>query len=193
MATRTGLYGPLTHPGYLPELLHRLKRLQPQVEALHRLLTRSKTPAALAAKAPLLAYLLEVLPLLPDLGEQELCPPPTPALPGLVVQATGKTYLSQELIAALNLRAGQPINLLPPYAYGDTYWYLDLRPTAPHNIDWYPGKRVKIKRVELPPSLPLPEQGLALALLPGPPAYAGFYPLVPAPSYSSEPLAKHAK
>lgn len=182
MAARTALYGPLTHPGYLPELLHRLQRLHPQVEALHKLLARAKTPALLAAKAPLLAYLLEVLPLLPDLGEQDLYPPLSATLPHLVVRANSKVYLSQQLIAALNLRAGQPINLLPPYAHGDTYWYLDLRPTAPHNIDWYPGKRAKIKRVELPPSLPLPEQGLTLLLLPGPPAYEGFYPMISYPT-----------
>jgi hypothetical protein len=182
MAARTALYGPLTHPGYLPELLNRLKRLHPQVGALYKLLTRSKTPASLATEAPLLAYLLEVLPLLPGLEEQDLYPPPAPTLPGLVVQADGKVHLSQQLIAALNLRAGQPINLLPPYAHGDTYWYLDLRATAPHNIDWYPGKRAKIKRVELPPSLPLPEQGLTLLLLPGPPAYEGFYPMISYPT-----------
>lgn len=180
MATRTALYGPLTHPGYLPELLHRLKSLQPQVEALHKLLTRPRTPASLAAKVPLMAYLLEVLPLLPSLGEHDLYPPSPAALPHLLVRATGKVYLSQELITALNLRAGQAINLLPP-ANGSPYWHLDLRAMAPHNIDWYPGKRAKIKRVALPPSLLLPEQGLALELIPGQPAYTGFYPLMPAP------------
>jgi len=86
MATRTALYGPLTHPGYLPELLHRFKRLPPQVEALHKLLTRPKTPASLAAKAPLLAYLLELLPLLLSLGEQD---PSAPARCLAAPRATG--------------------------------------------------------------------------------------------------------
>ena len=186
MATRTSLYGPLTHPGYVPELLHRLKRLHPQVAALHQLLTRPKTPTALAAKAPLLAYLLEVLPLLPNLGEQELYPPPAPTPPGLVVRAAGKAYLNQELIAVLNLRAGQPATLHPPVA-NSIYWHLDLRPTAPHHIDWYPGKRAKIKRLKLPPQLLLPAQGLPLLLLPGPPAYADYYPLVPYPGQLLSP------
>lgn len=98
-----------------------------------------------------------------------------------MLRASSKVYFSQELITTLNLRAGQPINLLPPSTPTSPYWHLDLRPTAPHSIDWYPGKRTKIKRVELPPSLLLPEQGLALELVPGPPAHAGFYPLMPAP------------
>ena len=180
MATRTDPFRPLTHPGYLPELLHRLKGLQPQAQALHKLLTRPKTPASLAAKAPLLTYLLEVLPLLPDLGDYDLYPPQPLALPELILHATGKAYLSPELIRTLGLRAGQPATLHPP-GWNSQYWHLDLRPTAPHNIDWYPGKRAKIKRIELPPQLLLPENGLTLLLLPGPPAYAGFYPMVPSP------------
>ena len=102
-------------------------------------------------------------------------------MPTLSITAKGILHLHASLREKLGLRYGQPINLLPPYAHGDTYWYLDLRATAPHNIDWYPGKRAKIKRVELPPSLTLPEQGLTLLLLPGPPAYEGFYPMISYP------------
>lgn len=178
MPARLNPFRPLIYPGYLPELLHRLKSLQPQAEALHQLLTRPKTPAAIAAQAPLLAYLLEMLPQLPELGDYDLFPPSAPTMPRLVLKATGKAYLSQELIVALNLRAGQPATLYSPW-WNSQYWYLDLRPTAPNNIDWYPGKRAKIKGIELPPELLLPEQGLSLALLPGPPAYPNYYPLVP--------------
>lgn len=178
MPARLHPFRPLTHPGYLPELLHLLKSLQPQAETLHKLLAGPKAPAAFTAQAPLLAYLLEVLPQLPDLGDYDLFPPAAPAMPRLVVKAPGTAYLSQELIAALNLRAGQPATLYSP-GWNSMYWHLDLRPTAPHNIDWYPGKRAKIKRLALPPQLLLPEQGLLLALLPGPPAYPNYYPLVP--------------
>lgn len=176
MAIRPPAFRPLAHPGYLPEVLHRLKVLLPQVEALHKLLLGRKAPVPLAAQAPLTAYLLEVLPLLPDLGDYDLYPPPPPALPSLVVHATGKVYLSKELIIALKLRAGQPATLRSP-GFSSTYWHLDLRPTAPHIIDWYPGKRAKIKQVQLPP-LPIPEEGLTLRLLPGPPAYPDVYPLM---------------
>ncbi len=171
-------YRPFLYPGYLPELLHRLKSLQPQAAALHKLLSRPKTPAPLAAHAPLLAYLLETLPQLPDLGNDNLYPPPAFPAPQLQVLPTGKAYLSLELITELNLRAGQPATLHPPI-FGSYWWYLDMRPKAPHTIDWYPGKRAKIKRLEFPPQLLLPEQGLTLLLAPGPPAYDHYYPLYP--------------
>jgi len=172
-------YRPFLHPGYLPELLHRLKSLQPQAETLHKLLSRPRTPAPLAAHAPLLAYLLQTLPQLPGLGDDHLFPPPTFPAPELQLLPTGKAYLSPELITALNLRAGQPATLHPP-TFGSYWWYLDLRPEAPHNIDWYPGKRAKIKHIKFPPQqLVLPEQGLTLLLHPGPPAYENYYPLYP--------------
>jgi hypothetical protein len=176
MPSQPSPFSPLTHPFYLPELLHRLKLVLPQAQALHKLLSSSKVPSSLAAKAPLIAYLVEVLPLLPDLGDYDLYPPPSPDLPRLVVHATGKVYLGQSLIIHLNLRAGQPITLRPP-GYNSQYWHLDLRPTAPNVIDWYPGKRAKIKRVDLP-AMMLPQQGQTLLLLPGEPAYPNFYPLI---------------
>jgi hypothetical protein len=182
MPRQPSLFSPLTHPGYLPELLHRLKRLLPQVQALHKLLINRKAPSLLAAKAPLVAYLLEVLPLLPDLGDYDLYPPPPPALPRLVVHATGKVYLDQSLIIHLNLRGGQPIGLHPP-GYNSQYWHLDLRPEAPNVIDWYPGKRAKIKRVDLP-ALMIPQQGQTLLLVPGEPAYPKIYPMIP---FDAEP------
>jgi hypothetical protein len=176
MPSSSPLFAPLSHPGYLPELLHQLKLLLPQAHALHTLLISPEAPARLAAKAPLIVYLLEVLPLLPDLGDYDLYPPPAPALPRLVVHATGKVYLDRSLILHLNLRGGQPITLRPP-SYNSQYWHLDLRPEAPNVIDWYPGKRAKIKRVDLP-AMMLPKQGQTLLLLPGEPAYPNFYPLI---------------
>lgn len=181
MPRRLDPYRPLIHPGYLPELLYRLKSLEPQAQALLNLLSRPRTPSTLAAQAPLLAHLLQLLPQLPEIGDYDLYPPPAFALPQLLVRPTGKAYLSQELIASLNLRAGQPATLHPPM-YGSEAWYLDLRPAAPHTIDWYPGKRAKIKQLALPPQLVLPEQGLTLLLLPGSSAYADWHTLIPAPA-----------
>jgi hypothetical protein len=176
MATRPNPFRPFTFPDYLPELMHRLKVLLPQVEALHKRLLNPKVPAPLGTCAPLTAYLLEVLPLLPNLGDYDLYPPPPPPLAHLVVHATGKVYLGKSLIIELKLRAGQPATLRPP-GWNSPYWHLDLRPTAPHHIDWYPGKRAKIKHIALPQTM-IPEEGLTLLLMPGPPAYENYYPMI---------------
>jgi hypothetical protein len=110
----------------------------------------------------------------------ENIPAPNNLLPELTLTAKGKVYLSQPLLARLKLRAGQPINLLPPSTPASPYWHLDLRPDALRNIDWYPGKRPRIKGVSLPDGLLLPGQELTFLLLPGEPEFTHYHPLLPA-------------
>lgn len=170
---------PTPNPTFFLELLYRLKSLLPQVRSLQTLLHTSTVPKAWAGKARFVDQLVELLPLLPAISDYDLYPPPPIPFPALVVSGKGKAHLSQELVIALNLRAGQPANLWPPIHHNSVCWHLDLRPEAQHNIDWYPGKRPKIKKLQLKPGLLLPEQELTLRLLPGEPPYPNFYPLIP--------------
>jgi hypothetical protein len=116
--------------------------------------------------------------MLPAYNPFEHLPPPVALLPSLRVNARGRVYLSQELVSRLNLRAGQPGNLLPP-SNGSPYWHLDLRPEARHRIGWYADTRPRIEFVKLPPGLITEGQLLTLQLIPGEPTFPGFYPLLP--------------
>jgi hypothetical protein len=105
---------------------------------------------------------------------------PPPALaPTLTVNARGCVHLSKPLLAKLSLRAGQPIDLLPPSADCPT-WQLDVRPTAPRRICWYADTRPRIRGVRLPAGLLDSGTPLTLALAPTATATPGLYPLLPA-------------
>lgn len=166
-------------PLCLPDVLHQLKRLLPQLTRLQTALRSPGAPVGLTRKGPVLTQLLELLPMLPDFDQYDFYPPPPNPLPALLVKGTGKAYLSQELVIALQLRAGQPANLLPPSSVRSSCWHLDLRPDARGTIDWYPGKRPKIKKLQLREGILRPDQELTLRLLPGAPEFANIYPLLP--------------
>jgi hypothetical protein len=60
--------------------------------------------------------------------------PPTAPLLTLTINARGYAYPSKALLSKLDLRSGQPMDLLPPSADCPS-WQLDLRPTAaPHRL-----------------------------------------------------------
>lgn len=104
-------------------------------------------------------------------------PPPSPAMATLTITAKGVLYPHVSLRERLGLRYGQPIDLVPPYAYGDKYWYLDLRPTALRRVQWNKDTRPRVQGIILPPGLVTDK--LTLYLLPGEPAYPNYYPLLP--------------
>jgi hypothetical protein len=114
--------------------------------------------------------------MLPDYNPTQHLPPPVP-LPTLTVNAKGCVFLSRALAAKLNLTSGQPIDLLPP-GTGSPYWHLDTRPTARRRLYWYVDTRPRLKSIQVPAGLLAPGQLLTLQLLPGEPAYPGFYPLL---------------
>jgi hypothetical protein len=90
-----------------------------------------------------------------------LPPPPSPST--LTVNARGRLYPSKALLRQLGLRAGQPIDLLPPTAKCPA-WQLDLRPTAPRRIAWHENTRPRVDGLRLPPGLIHPDRPLTLAL-----------------------------
>jgi hypothetical protein len=89
-----------------------------------------------------------------------------------------RAYLSRRLTDALELRADQPIDLLPP-ASSHPWWHLDVRPQAPNRLRWYADTRPRIQGLLLPATVLAGQQHLTLQLVPGDPAYPGYYPLLP--------------
>lgn len=112
-----------------------------------------------------------------------LLPPPAAPMPTLSITAKGVLHLHASLRERLGLRYGQPINLLPPYAYGDKHWYLDLRPTAARQVLWNENTRMRVEGISLPAGLITTK--LTLHLLPGEPEYANYYPLLPANAFAA--------
>ncbi len=108
----------------------------------------------------------------------EHLPPPVDLLPSLAINHKGRVYLSQALVERLAIRNAQPADVLLP-SNGSPFWHLDLRPVAKRCIKWYADTRPRIEYLQLPSGLILPEHPLTLQLLPGEPAYTGFYPLLP--------------
>ena len=98
-------------------------------------------------------------------------------MPTLSITAKGVLHLHASLRERLGLRYGQPINLLPPYAYGDRHWYLDLRPSAARQVSWSENTRMRVEGISLPAGLVTGK--LTLYLLPGEPEYPHYYPLLP--------------
>lgn len=126
------------------------------------------------------------LPEPPAYNPAEHIPPPNELCPTLRVVYRGqqyngqyRAYLSHELTKALGLRAGQPIDLVPPAGGRSRFWHLDLRPTAKRRVAWYADTRPRIDSFKLPPRLVKPSRPLVLELMPGVPEYAGYYPLQP--------------
>jgi hypothetical protein len=105
--------------------------------------------------------------MLPTYNPIQHLPPPVDLLPTLTVNARGRVYLSRALRERLDLTCNQAIDLLAP-SNGSAYWHLDIRPEASRRLYWYPDCRPRIEGIVLP-----------TGLLPGPPAFAGFYPLLP--------------
>ena len=94
----------------------------------------------------------------------------------LSITPKGVLHLHASLRQALPLRYGQPINLVPP-VFGTPFWHLDLRPSAPRRVDCYDDMRARVRGILLPAGLVT--RPLTLHLLPGEPAYANYYPLLP--------------
>ncbi|MGI4862609.1 MAG: hypothetical protein ACRYFZ_01710 [Janthinobacterium lividum] len=105
--------------------------------------------------------------------------PPLAVWPTLTVTARGRVYLSKALLTTLGLRAGQPVDLLPPSAE-HAPWQLDLRPTAARRLHWYPDTRPRIDGVRLPAALVAAGVRLTLALAPTPGPGLRLYPLTAA-------------
>lgn len=103
-------------------------------------------------------------------------PPPPPRPLTLTVNAKGRVYPGKPLLQKLGLRAGQPIDLLPP-SVERTSWQLDLRPAAARRIRWYADTRPRIDGVRLPAGLLPPGTSLTLALVPTDQTGPGLYPL----------------
>ncbi len=112
-------------------------------------------------------------------------PPPTPPMATLSITAKGILHLHASLREKLGLRYGQPIDLIPPYAYGDKHWYLDLRPVAQRRVQWNNNTRPRAEGIILPPGLVTDK--LTLYLLPGEPEYPGYYPLLPENAFTPQP------
>lgn len=89
--------------------------------------------------------------------------PPQAAPPTLTVNARGRLYPSKALLRKLGLRAGQPIDLLPPSTEYPA-WQLDLRPTAPRRIAWHENTRPRVDGLRLPAGLINPDTPLTLVL-----------------------------
>jgi hypothetical protein len=103
-------------------------------------------------------------------------PAPAP-LPTLQVTSVGRLTLSLALMQALNLQNGSRINLVPP-VYGNPYWHLDCRPTAPRTIEWHTGSAPRVKGIDLPPWL-VPN-AIRLMLVLEKQTHPDYYPLLPA-------------
>lgn len=117
-------------------------------------------------------------PPLPPYNPAEHVPDPVQLFPSLTVNSKGTAYLSQDLIAQLNLNNRQPATVIPP-PKGSDYWHLDLRPNAGKRISWYADTRPRIRRIKLPAGLVPPGHPVRLCLVPGDPAFPGFYRLLP--------------
>lgn len=105
-------------------------------------------------------------------------------LPSLSVNDQGRVYLHPTLVEQLHLVVGQPANLVAPPP-GSDYWHLDLRPEAERFITSGNGRNLRLHNVRLPFELLSPDDPpLTLYLLPGEPALAGYYPLLPAPAFA---------
>jgi hypothetical protein len=115
--------------------------------------------------------------MLPTYKPTEHLPPPVDLLPTLTVNSKGCAYLSRALADKLKLEAAQRIDLYPPSGH-TPFWHLDLRSVAGRTLAWYADTRPRIRGIKLPDGLILPGQLLELQLLPGEPAFAGFYPLI---------------
>jgi hypothetical protein len=115
--------------------------------------------------------------------------PPAPPPPSLTIAPNGTLYLTKPLMTALGLEAGAAINLVPP-VYGDKYWHLDLRDTAPCKIDWsgststaVRGQSPRVRGIKLPPGLVV--EPLRLFLLPLERRHPKYIPLLPANAFAS--------
>jgi hypothetical protein len=115
--------------------------------------------------------------MLPDYILPHHTPPPAP-LPSITVNAKGWAYPSKALLHKLGLRAGQPIDLLPPSA-DCPIWQLDLRPTAPRHVEWYADNSPRIRSLKLPAGLVQPGAPLTLTLPLTPPIGPSLYQLLP--------------
>jgi hypothetical protein len=115
---------------------------------------------------------------LPAYDPAQHVPPARNLFPALTISSSGNAYLSLDIIHQLGLRNRQPGTLVPPPPGSDS-WHLDLRPSAGRVICWYADTRPRIRGIKLPPGLVLPGQPLRLCLVPGDPAFPGFYRLLP--------------
>ena len=109
--------------------------------------------------------------------------PPPPPMPTLKLTPAGIAYLHQSLVDALAICPAQPINLVPP-VFDSLFWHLDLRGTARCRVRWYRDSRPRIEDVRLPDGL-VPA-ALTLHLLPGVPAYEGYYPLLSSDAFIAQ-------
>lgn len=128
--------------------------------------------------------------MLPFYDPVQHLPPPIDLLPTLRLVYLGReyegqyrAYLSSALFERLNLRAYQPISLVPPSGRSP-YWHLDLRPEAKQRIAQYADTRPRINSLKLPVGLVLPSEALILQLV-GQPAYPGFHPMLPAHAFTT--------
>lgn len=152
-----------------------MTRLDPQ----NRFLPSAPSPHPAPLPAPLVGRT--------DAGAPAYYPtahvPPPPPMPTLKLTPAGIAYLHQPMVAALGLRPDQPINLVPP-AFDSLFWHLDLRDTARCRVRWYRDSRPRIEDVRLPDGLVTGP--LTLYLLPGIPAYDGYYPLLPSDAFIAQ-------
>jgi|GEM_PF-3465115 len=121
--------------------------------------------------------------ILPTYNPADYVPPPRGLFPSLRIAPTKRpgtyrVYLSTALARALGLRANQPADLLPPSA-GHPYWHFDLRPAATNRVRWYADTRPRLHDVELPAATVGAAESLTLCLVPGDPAFPGFFPMLP--------------
>lgn len=129
--------------------------------------------------------------ILPAYNPADHLPPPADLFPSLRLtkhptrQQDCRVYLSSAIAQRLGLKAYQPIDLLPPSA-GHNYWHLDLRPTAKRRVAWHKDTRPRIDYLPLTAQL-LGRESLTLCLVPGDPAFPGFYPLLPRAFFAAQP------
>jgi hypothetical protein len=113
-----------------------------------------------------------------------LITPSPPPLPTLSVNDQGRVNLHATLVEHLHLAVAQPANLVAPPT-GSPYWHLDLRPEAERRLIAGNAYHLRLHNVRLPFELLSPDEPpLTLYLLPGEPALANYYPLLPAPAFA---------
>ncbi|TVT43106.1 hypothetical protein FNT36_03165 [Hymenobacter setariae] len=122
--------------------------------------------------------------MLPAYDPIQHIPPPIDLLPTLRLVYLGREYAGQyraylcsALCERLQLRAYQPIDLVPPSGHSP-YWHLDLRPEAKRRLAQYADTRPRISSLKLPVGLVEPGSALVLQLV-NQPAFPGFYPMLP--------------